>query len=80
MDPRHGEFLLALEALTLSEAPRSLDGIRRRHPGSHWHQGEREFLGQMIVVEAAMNFERMSLLRMVVAELLLVTPVTARVC
>ena len=80
MDPRHGEFLLALEVLTLSEAPRSLDGIRRRHPGSHWHQGERVFLGPMIVVEAAMNLERMSLLRMVVAELLLVTPVTARVC
>ena len=80
MDQRNGEFLLALEALRLSEAPRSLDGIRRRHPGSHWHQGEREFSGQMMVVEAAMNFERMSLLRMVVAELLLVTRVTARVC
>ena len=58
MDQWNGEFRLALEVLKLSEAPRSLDGIRRRHPVSHFHRGEREFLGQRMVVRAAMNFAR----------------------
>ena len=80
MEQRNGEFRLALEVLKLSEAPRSLDGIRRRHLGSHFHQEEREFLEQMMVVEAAMNFGRISPLRMGFAELLHVTPGSIQVC
>ena len=80
MVQRTGEFRWALEVLKLSEAPQSLDGIRKRHLESHLHLGEIIFWAKMMVVEAAMNFARISLLTMAVAELHQEIPVTARVC